>query len=184
MTQLIGAERVRGDLLYHAFHGLFRVDEVIQQRQPGGPVRCYSLVPQKADKSKTRFTVAVTGIGDSGFRALVSLREAKEILQYLGKRVVAAIPSRAVSKAGSSILQDNAWNLAQTLLSFSFEKPEAKDPRSRQKLERSVKGLVGELALVFNMTLKEAAAKVRKSLGAASRVNPSVLAALAHAGED
>ena len=182
---MIGTERVRGDLLYHAFHGLFRVDEVIQQRQPGGPVRCYSLVPQKADKSKTRFTVAVTGIGDSGFRALVSLREAKEILQFLGKKIVAAIPSsRAVSKAGSSILQDNAWNLAQTILSFSFEKPEAKDPRSRQKLERSVRGLGGELALVFNTTLKEAAAKVKKSLGAASRVNPSVLTALAHAGED
>lgn len=181
---MVQAERVRGDLLYHAFHGLFRVDEVIKQNQSEGSVRCYSLVPQKADRSKTRFTVAVAGIGDSGFHALVSLREANEILQYLRKKVVTALPPRAASKSAPSAPQDNAWNLAQAILSFSFEKPEAKDQRSRQKLERSAKGLVGELALVFNTTLKEAAAKVKKSLGVASRINPSVLTALVRAAED
>ena len=51
-------------------------------------------------------------------------------------------------------------------------------------LERSAKGLVGELAFVFKSTLKEAATKVQKSLGNTSKINPLVLVALAHASED
>ena len=65
-------------------------------------------------------------------------------------------------------------------MSFSYDNPQAKDQKKRQILEHSVKGLIGELASVFKITLKETAAKVQKSLGNASKINPAVLVALAN----
>ena len=121
---------------------------------------------------KARFIIAVTDIETSGFHGLLSIKEAIEVLDYL--------------KAGDSrAVQTNpTWALAQSILSFSSGKFKTKDPRKRQMLERSVKGLVGELACVLKMTLKETTARVQKSLGTLSQINLSVLSALAHAAED
>ena len=69
-------------------------------------------------------------------------------------------------------------------MTFAYEKFEAKDQRKRQALERSAKGLVGELSCVFKLTLKKTADRIQKNLGRASRINPSVLSALSLAGED
>ena len=178
-------EIVEGDLLYHAVHGLCRVDEVIKQNQSGKEVPCYSLVPKAADKMKARFIVRAADMEVSGFHVLVSPKEANRILDYLkaGDKVTA--PSGVTPKTVSSFAeQHQTWGLAQAILSFSHDKFEAKDQRKRQMLERSAKGLVGELAFVFKTTLKETAARVQKSLGNASKINPSVLVALAHASED
>ena len=80
--------------------------------------------------------------------------------------------------------QDQAWGLAQSLQAFAHDKFETKDQRKRQALERSARGLVGELSCVFKTTLKKTADRIQKSLGRTSRINPSVLSALALAGED
>lgn len=174
-----------GDLLYHAVHGLCRVDEINKQIQSGKPALYYSLVPKAAGHMKTRFVIPAGDIEISGFHRLVSPVEANKILNYLktgNKKTVS--PAVTPKDVAPPIPQNQAWGLARTIVAFSHEKFEARDQRKRQMLERSAQGLVGELALVFKITLKETAAKVQKSLGSTSRINPSVLAALAEAGGD
>ncbi len=173
MAQKIG----QGDLLYHAVHGLCRVDEIMNENQSGKEVLRYSLVPKVANnKMKVRFVLAGADLETSGFHGLISLKEANKILEYLEAGDIAA--------ESSPRPKDQAWELAKVILSFSRENWEVKDQRKRQMLERSAKGLVGELAFVFKTTLKEAAVKVRKSLGDGSKINLSVLTALAHASEN
>ncbi len=184
---MIQEKMVEGDLLYHAVHGLCRLDKIIKQSQSGKEVLSYSLVPKMASEMKIRFVIAVAGLKASGFHALVSLKEANKILVYLKAGKIAAIssdvdPKEAVSYSFAA--QSQAWDLAQALLSFSRENFEAQDQKKRQRLDRSAKGLVGELAFVFKIPLKETAARIQKSLGSASKINPLVLVALAHSSED
>ena len=166
-------EMVTGDLLYHTVHGLCRVDEIAKENHSGRDVLCYSLVPNTANRMKVRFVVSVVDIQASGFHAPVSLKEAREILGYLRAGVLAAATA-----------EDQAWVFAKAILSSSRDNLEFKDARKRQMLERSAKGLVGELAFVLKTTLKEMAASVQKSLGNTSQISPMVLTALAHAGQD
>lgn len=182
---MIQRKIAQGDLLYHTFHGLCRVDEVDKQNQSGREVLRYSLVPKVASKMKVRFIIMSTDMKASGFHAPISLKEANEILEYLEVGDIAAIPSGIQAEAASSSAPENqAWDLARAVLSFSCESLEVKDQRKRKLLEDSVKGLVRELAFVFKVTLKETAARVRKSLGATPKVNPSILVALLRAGEE
>ena len=164
---------LQGDLLYHAMHGLCRVDGIVRESQSGREVLTYSLVPKTPNRMKVRFVVPAVDIEASGFHALVSLKGANEILEYL-----------RAGDLGAAREEDQTWKLAKAVLSSSQDSPEVKDVRKRQTLERSAKGLVRELAFVLKMTLKETAASVQKSLGNASKISPMVLAALAHAGED
>jgi hypothetical protein len=170
-----------GHLLYHPIHGLCRVERVTRPSPPTQGGLSYSLVPKVASKMKSRFVISAADLEISGFHGLVSPREANKILHYLkagnGK-------SHPETDGSSSHLQDQAWGLARALQTFAYDKFEAKDQRKRQALERSAKGLVGELSCVFKTTLKKAADKVLKNLGPASKINPSVLSALALAGED
>lgn len=182
---MIQEEIVEGDLLYHAVHGVCRVNEISKQKQSGKQSLYYSLVPKTTNQMKARFIIAAAGMETSGFHVLVSLKEANKILNYLKAGDKSTTPSVALSKTVSSFAGKNqAWGLAHAILSFSYDKFEAKDQRKRQILERSAKGLVGELAFVFKITLKETAVRVQKSLGDTSKINPSVLVALAHASED
>ena len=163
-----------GDLLYHAVHGLCRMDKVIKQNHSGKKGLCYSLVPKVTNKMKMRFVIDVEDIEASGFHTLVSLKEANRILDYL----------RAGDGAANPPVPNETWNLAQAILSFSHDKIEAKDQRKRQMLARSVKGLLGELAFVLKITLKETAARIQKCLGSTAKISPLVVAALTNAVED
>jgi hypothetical protein len=182
---MIQEKIAQGDLLYHAVHGLCRVDEIGRQKESGKEVLSYSLVPKVANRMKVRFVIADTDLKASGFHALVSLKEANEILAYIEAGDIEAIPSAVGARAAASSRPENqAWELAREVMTFSREHVEVKDQRKRQVLERSVSGLVRELAFVFKATLKETAGKVRRSLGETPKINPSVLAALVHVGED
>lgn len=166
-------EVVRGDLLFHAVHGVCRVDEIVNENRAGKEVCSYSLVPKMAGRMRVRFLVSVTDIQASGFHKPVTTKEAHEILGYLKAGVLAEVPDN-----------EEAWSLARSILSSLHDKPEFRDARKRQMLERSAKGLVGELAFVFKTTLKAAASSIQRSLGNVSRINPMVLTALAHASKD
>ena len=170
---MIQEKIVQGDLLYHAFHGLCRVDEITSPSQSDRKILSYSLVPKVANKMKVRFIIASTDMKASGFHMLIPLKEANGILEYLEAGDITAIVS-----------ENQAWDLAKVILSFSRENSEVKDQRKRQMLERSAKGLIRELAFVFGISLKETAARVRKSLGGEPKINPSVLVALVRASED
>ncbi|OGW79256.1 MAG: hypothetical protein A3G33_00200 [Omnitrophica bacterium RIFCSPLOWO2_12_FULL_44_17] len=182
---MIQEEIVKGDLLYHAVHGVCRVDEVSKEKESGKQVLRYSLVPKVANQMKARFIITAVDMEASGFHEPVSLKEANKILNYLKVEHKTVTPPVVTSKAVAPVAwQNRAWGMAQAILTFSHEKFEAQDQRKRQSLERSAKGLVGELAFVFKSTLKETAARVQKSLGNTSKINPLVLVALTHAGED
>jgi len=171
---------VNGDLLYHSIHGLCRVERVTRLSQPGQKGLSYSLVPKVATRMKARYVISDTDLEISGFHSLVSPKEANKILSYLKAGNSKNLPEMAASPN----LQEQAWGLARALQTFAYDKFEAKDQRKRQALERSAKGLVGELSCVFKLTLKKTADRVLKNLGHASRINPSVLSALTLAGED
>lgn len=176
---------VEGDLLYHPVHGTCRVNQIKKQKQSGKQILYYSLVPNMTNYMKVRFVIAAADLEVSGFHALVSPKEANKILDYLRAGDKKTVPLVVTPKTASfSPEQNQAWDLARAILSFSHEKFEGQDQRRRKMLERSAKGLIGELAFVFKITLKETAAKVRKSLGDASKINPSVLLALAEASGD
>jgi len=171
---------VNGNLLYHSIHGLCRVERIT----PPGPYDqrgpSYSLVPKIATRMKARFVISAADLEVSGFHGLVSPREANKILHYLK----AGNGKKHPKTDSSPNVQEQAWGLAQALQTFAYDKFEAKDQRKRQALERSAKGLVGELSCVFKTTLKKTADKVLKNLGHTARINPSVLSALTLAGED
>jgi len=161
-----------GDLLFHAVHGLCRVDRVSEQDRAGKKGYSYSLVPKVTTRMKVRFVVADSDIEASGFHKMLSPKEANRILDYL--------------KAGdSSVSQTNqTWMLARNILTFSEDRLKTRDQRKRQLLESSVKGLVGEFACVFKLSLKETAALIEKKLAKATRNDPIVLAAFGRAAED
>ena len=171
---------VNGDLLYHPVHGLCRVERVTQPSSSGQEGLSYSLVPRVVAKMKSRFVISAKDLEISGFHGLVSPREANKILHYLKAGNGKGHPGTD----STATLQDQAWGLARALQTFAYDKFEAKDQRKRQALERSAKGLVGELSCVFKLTLKKTADRVLKNMGRPSRINPSVLSALALAGED
>lgn len=162
---------IPGDLFFHAVHGLCRLDRKVEQERMGKKVLCYSMVPRKVNKMKVRFVVAATDMDIAGFHKLITVREANEILKHL-------------KDGDEKALQKNqTWVLAQNILTFSADKLRTRDQRKRQKLELSVRGLVGEFAFVFKTSLKEAADKIQKSLGQVSKTDPLVLAALENAAE-
>jgi hypothetical protein len=170
-----------GHLLYHPIHGLCRVERVTRPIQPSQDGPSYSLVPKIATRMKARFVISAKDLEISGFHGLVTPKEANKILSYLK---AGNSKGRLAIDPALNLQGDQAWGLARALQTFAYDKFEAKDQRKRQALERSAKGLVGELSCVFKTTLKKTADKVLKNLGHTSRINPSVLSALALAGED
>ena len=169
-----------GSLLYHPVHGLCRVERVTPQGSSGQGGPSYSLVPKVVAKMKSRFVISEADLEISGFHGLVTPREANKILLSMKK-----VPSKKHPEAEAAPSpRDQAWGLAQAIVSFAHEKFEAKDQRKRQALEHSAKGLVGELSCVYKFSLKKTADRIIKSLGRLSQINPSVVSALALAGED
>lgn len=158
-----------GDLLYHPVHGLCRTNKVSQETRSGEKVLSYFLSPKITNRMKTRFIIAASQIEASGFHTLLSVKEANKVLKYLKTGTRAVIP------------ENTPWHLAKIIWSCAYEKFCPKNQRKLQTLERAAKGLVGEFALVFNITAKKAAQKIRKSLAAGPNIGSSVLAALSRA---
>ncbi|MBI3316754.1 MAG: hypothetical protein HYZ85_01950 [Candidatus Omnitrophica bacterium] len=165
-------EILKKGLLYHAVHGLCRIDRMIQQNHSGEKVLCYSLVPNIGNQMRIRFIIGTHDLEASGFHTLISIKEANEILDYF--------------KTGASRAAQThpAWTLAQNILSFSLEGAVSKDQRKRQVLKYSAKGLVGELAFVLKTTLKQASEKIQDNLRKTSKVNLVVTSALVEAADD
>lgn len=175
------SEIVKDALLYHAVHGLCRVDK-ITGKSSDDKGATYILVPVRNNTMQSRFTINANDIEESGFHPVVSVLEAHDILKYLATGDIKAVPQDSAAKAGSSLAyQNKTWGLAQAIV--TYEKSEIKSRMKREVLERSAKGLVRELAIVFHTTVKESAAKVQKSLSKKSTVHPLVLEALEQAVE-
>ena len=170
---MVQKEIAQGDLLFHTVHGVCRVDEIEREGSRSREALSYSLVPNSANKLKVRFVVPAASMKLSGFHVLISPKMAQEILECL----------KAGDFSSGSTEENQAWVLAKAIYDSSQDDLGLRDARKRQMLERSAVGLVGELAFVLKMTLKEAATSVKKSLGDPSQIKPMLLAALSHASE-
>lgn len=174
-----------GDLLYHSAHGLCRVNELINENRAGKKTLHYALVPKVATRSKMRFIIEGTSLQSSGFHPLVSVKEANKILDYLTTRKAKTAASGSGQKPGGAFAQDySAWGFAEKILFLCSQDFEGKNKRNRQELERSAKGLIGEFASVFKITLKEASEKIQKCLRSMRKINPVVFNILEQAGEN
>lgn len=172
-------------LLYHSVHGLCQVEKINEQSELGTKKVFYTLVPRAVTQMKARFIIPAEGIEASGFHEIVSHKEAEKILDYFRGGNSAAIPLNVTSQDIASYLHpQEAWGQAQIILTFSDSSFGIKDQRRRLMLERSVKGLVGEIACTFKITIKEAATKVQESLSHITKINRALLLALSQIGED
>lgn len=169
----MGQAYIRGDLLFHSIHGLCRVKEIIPEKQMDRKALYYALVPEAApiNRMSERFLIPIENLEASGFHPLVTPHQANDVLDYLKGQ------SRIEGK-GCVI-----WELANEILTFCQEEPPQKNAKTRQSLERSVRGLIGELAIVFEISLVEAAAKVRKNLERSFTLSSALLVALSHAAD-
>lgn len=164
-----------GDLLFHTAHGLCRVERRIEEERAGGKTLHYALVPKtenNLNRMKVRYLIPAKDFSLAGFHKIISPREANKILDYL--------------KAGDSSAEQSkqTWILARNILSVSAEKQKPRGQKSRQILEQSLKGLAGELACVFKITMQEAIRKIQDSLGAVAGLSQSMLASLGQAYDD
>ncbi len=162
---------LKDDLLFHGSHGLCRVSAILPADRVSGEVS-YSILPVVASKAKVRFVVSEKSLENSGFCKLVSVHEANSILDFF--------------KTGSSKESKNtqAWALSVTIWSEAMNKDSMKDMRKRQRLERSVKGITGELAYVLKSTVRDVADRIQKNLGPVSELNPLLVSALANVDRD
>jgi RNA polymerase-interacting CarD/CdnL/TRCF family regulator len=172
-----------GDLLYHSVHGLCRVSQINKRKESGKEAIYYELVPHATNHMKLRFVIAESEIEGTGFHAPVSVKEANAILEYL-KNGSVSIPS-AIGVKPRSFAEDNqTWALAKTILSCSRNEAEAKEQRKRQTLERTARGLIRELAFALQISITEAAARVKKNLEKTTKLSPLVSTALENAVQD
>ncbi len=162
---------LKDDLLFHGSHGLCRVSAILPPEQRGGDVS-YSLLPVVASRGKVRFVISEKSLESSGFCKLISVDEANSILDFF--------------KTGSSKDSRNsqAWALSVTIWSEASNKDSMKDMRKRQRLERSVRGITGELAYVLKSTVKDVAERIQRNLGPVADLNPLLVSALANADRD
>lgn len=177
MAKQVGAKETKSqslflkdDLLFHPAHGLCRIDAVTPASRQ--QEISYALLPVSSDKGKVRFIIPQSAMNGSGFRKLLSRKEAQSILDYFksGKKKPSA--------AGPS------WELASTILTESSNREFVRDPRKRQLIEKSVQGLASELAFVLEVTSRDVAERIRKNLGPSAALHPMVSAALANVGKD
>ena len=160
----------KDDLLFHSAHGLCRVEAVIHDAK--SEEISYSLLPVISNRGKIRFVIPQSSLEESGFGKPISVKEANAVLEYL------KTGDKKDSESGQT------WTLAAMIWSESHNKEILRDSRKRQRLERSVKGVAGELAFVLKVTLKEMTERIQRNLGAIANINPLVLTALANVNRD
>lgn len=170
----------QGDLLYHAVHGLCRVADVEEGDTAGETY--YALVPKLRKTLSVRYVMSSADIENSGFHKLISVKEANKILEYFKAGVPEANAKDRVP--GTFAVETQTWALAKEILLGCHEEWQSKDQRRRQKMERSARGLVEELAFVLGESKEEVAAKVKKNLGSSSKLHAAIAVALDLAAKD
>lgn len=160
----------KDDLLFHASHGLCRVTAV--SVNPKSRETTYELLPVLQNYARTRFLVPETVLADSGFNKLISVREARAILEYFktGKK--------KSSNAGS------AWVMAEEIRLESRSDESARGSKTRQRMTQCVRGLSSELAYVLQLSVKEICEIMKGHLSHGSAIHQPVMAALMDAQSD
>lgn len=163
---------VKDSLLFHPTHGLCRVSAVLQGPAPD-EIR-YELLPMLQHQAKIRYIVPQKMLTESGFHPLMTVRQAKSILEFF-----------KTGKKKKSNQSGEAWAMAVVIHTESFNRENMKDSRMRQKLSLSVKALSAELAFILHLSVKEVCDAIRQNLRQQSAaINRGVLTALINAESD
>ena len=149
------------DLFFHAVHGLCRIAEI--EKVSKSEIN-YALLPVVRNRAnKTRFVVPGAFLENSGFNRLILPKVATAILDYF------KTGNKKASDTGAS------WDLAVMIRAESLGKEPIKQTQKRQALERAVKSLNSELAIVLQVTPAEMVVMIRNNLSTLSNVNPAIL---------
>lgn len=159
------------DLLFHSVHGLCRVLAVNPQSSQLAETG-FTLVPVSTNRANAKFMIPESLLISSGFSKLISTAEGNEILDYF------KTGEKKDSRSGKT------WELAIMIRTESRSKEFAKDGKKRQALDRAVKGICGELAYIYKLTVRDIADRIQKNLGTAATIHPLVLTALTNADKD
>ena len=158
---IIDKKIAKEDLYFHAVHGLCRVAEIDKSSKPNVS---YALLPVVRNRAnKTRFVIPGASLAESGFNKLMAAPDAAKILEYFKKG------DKKNSDCGA------AWDLAVLIRSEALSKEPIKQTQKRQALERAVKSLTNELAIVLQVPSAEMVISIRNNLSVASQVNPAIL---------
>ena len=159
---------IKGQLLFHATHGLCRVDKV--NLEEGEIV--YVLLPVLQQYAKARFLIPQKTFEHSGFNQLLAVSESQSLLDFFknGK------PKKAKLSP--------VWEMAVFIMAASRNLENAKDWKMRDQLNKSVKSIVGQLACSLKLNIWEICELIRDKLKEHSAINPGVLEALAKAESD
>ncbi len=175
-----------GDVLYHAEHGPCLIRRIQSaEGLPGGGL-CYHLVPQAKSANGSHFFVPVDSTEESGFHLPYSIAEGNKILAYLKKARNA--PSASSSEKGrliSELVRENTlWSFARLLVIYSREEQGMRAQGKYRVVVRAARGLIRELAYIFDVSAKSAAAKIYKNLKKGRKPNGWVLEALNHISDE
>jgi len=158
------------DVLFHPVHGLCRVSDVKQSFDKERV--SYTLLPVNENTRNIRFVFEEDALMASKFNKLISTDEADVMLDYLkgGKRTVGS--------------ESHAWEMVELILEEATTQEPVKDQRRRQRLNQAVAGFAHELALVLQITLKEACNKIQSQLRPEPETSVLVLNAITKASEE
>lgn len=164
-----------GDWLYHPIHGVVRIQRITSEKKEGKTIARYTLIPQIESSMKVQYVISAEEVESSGFHAVISKKEAQKILDYLKEGEIEETP-RALdfSQKIPLVEQNEPWTLVKILLCCVCSQPDARERRTRQELERAAKGLIQELAFVFDATTEETIAMVREAIEVKQEINPVV----------
>lgn len=163
-------KRSRNDLFYHYVHGLCRLVTVSKPYSKDEET-VYTLVPVETSKGMMKFHISESGFESSGFNAMISVREARRLIDFLaGKKVRPHEQSRA-------------WQLAHKVMEINGAVGASETPQVRMDVERSVKSLVFQLGFILNLPIREIAVQVTDALSNSSEINPRLARFLATLGE-
>ena len=156
----------KGDILYHATHGLCRVKGVVERSILGESDFCYYLEPERIGKVNARFFVALNRIHEAGFHRPLTADRAKKILDYLKKGHAASGLSRKVENDDLLTLSQKKTPRAYAdILLLLVEDKDVLSNRKKSRLFRYAADILAhELALALNISVKRANLRMWNSM--------------------
>lgn len=155
------------DLLFHASHGLCRIEKISRDSEDK-ETTVFVLIPVLKSFAKVRFMIPENKFEDSGFKTLMTVPEANQILDFF--------------KTGKKPDSGQNWDMAIHIADEAHSGQTGKDLRKRQQLGQYVKALAGEISCVLQISIQEACDRIRKNLRQQCVIKAGVLVALAEVG--
>lgn len=149
----------RNDLFFHYVHGLYRLVTIAKPYSKEEEI-IYTLLPVEPSKVMMKFHISENCFDDSGFNAMISVREAQRVLDFLGGK---KIKPRE---------QSRVWKLAQSILEVNSASNIPETPKMRKDIERSLKSLIYQLGFILNLPVRKITNQVQDALSQSFEISP------------